>query len=170
MTEVAWRQSTTDESKTLQGRALRFASTLSILVFLTGWLLLAVAPAATPYLNLDFEIVIRDEPWAWNVEGLASQFTLDPVVFKSGTRSLRFHNTHASSQTEAAQLFPIELVRGKHVHVSGWIRTENVGAAAAGLWWYEVVGTNGTISSQYVPAPGLPPGSTEWTRYEENCA
>ena len=166
MTEVPWRQFTTDQLKTRQDRALRFASTLSILVCLTGWLLLAAAPTPTPYLNLDFEIVIRNEPWAWDVEGSGSQFTPDPVVFKSGTRSLRFQNTNTSSRTEAAQQFPIELVRGKHVHVSGWIRTENVGTAAAGLWWYQVAGTDGTTSSEYVPAPGLPPGSTEWTRYE----
>ena len=135
MTEPPGTQSTTDQLKTLQDRALRFASTLSVLVCLTGWLLLAAAPTATPYLNLDFEIVIRDEPWAWDVEGSGFQFTLDPMVFKSGTRSLRFQNTNASSRSEAAQQFPIELVRGKHVHVSGWIRTENVDTAAAGLWW-----------------------------------
>ena len=96
---------------------------------------------AAPYLNLDFESVIRDEPWAWDVEGSGFRFTLDPMVFKSGTRSLRFQNTNTSSQGEAAQQFPIELVRGKHVHVSGWIRTENVDTAAAGLWWWQVVGT-----------------------------
>ena len=146
--------------------AFTFAFTLVVTLCHTGWLLLAAAPTPAPYLNLDFESVIRDEPWAWDVEGFESQFTLDPVVFKSGTRSLRFQNAGASSQGEAAQQFPIELVRGRHVHVSGWIRTENVGTAAAGLWWYQVVGMNGTTSSEYLPAPGLLSGSAGWTRYE----
>ena len=103
------------------GPAFTFAPTLVVTLCLTGWSQLAAAPTPAPYLNLDFESVIRDEPWAWDVEGTGFRFTLDPMVFKSGTRSLSFQSTNASSQGEAASQFPIELVRGKHVHVSGCV-------------------------------------------------
>jgi erythromycin esterase-like protein len=151
----------------LPGRAFTFASALVVTLCLTGWLLLAAAPTPAPYLNLDFEAVIRGGPFAWVVGGSGFQFTLDPTTFESGAQSLRIQDVNASSPLgEAFQQFPIELVRGKRLHVSGWIRTENVGNAAAGLSWFEVVGANGTTSTDYVPAPGLPPGSNEWARYD----
>jgi erythromycin esterase-like protein len=151
----------------LQGRAFTLASTLAVIGW-TGWLLLAAPATPAPYLNLDFEAVIRDGPFAWVVGGSGFQFTLDPTIFRSGTQSLRIQNVNASNAAtgEADQQFPIELVRGKHVHVSGWIKTENVDNNAVGLWWGQVVGANGTTSSDYAPAPGLPPGSHEWARYE----
>jgi erythromycin esterase-like protein len=152
----------------LQGRPFTLTSTVAFVACLTSWLLLAAAPTSAPYLNLDFETVIRDGPWAWDVAGSGFTFTLDPMIRKSGTQSLRIQDVNASSIAigVAVQQFPVDLVRGKHVHVSGWIRTENVENAAAGLWWWQAVGTNATTSSDYVPAPGLPAGSTEWTRYE----
>ena len=69
-----------------------------------------------------------------------------------------------TSLATASQSFPIELVRGKRVRVSGRMNTANV-TGAAGIWW-RVDGTTGTLSLGNAPPPGLAPGSTDWTRYE----
>jgi hypothetical protein len=98
-----------------------------------GLAALAAAPTPAPYLNLDFETVIRDEPWAWNVEGSGFRITLDPTIFESGTQSLRIQNTNASiTPGEAAQQFPIEMGAPPFGSINGPCRSDDAYFRAIG--------------------------------------
>ena len=125
-----------------------------------------VSAAPVPFLNLDFEVAVQRLPSYWYVHGSGFDFSLDNAVAHSGQHSFRIQNVSASPHmlATAGQSFPIELVRGKHVRVKGWIKTSNVDGAA-GIWW-RVDGPTGTISLDNAPLPGLPPGSTDWRPYE----
>jgi erythromycin esterase len=124
-----------------------------------------ISPA---YLNLDFETEVRSQAWGWSAFGVGFEFSLDKSESQSGAQSFRIRNINAPASTlaNAGQQFPIELVRGKRVRVSGWIKTLNANSGAAGIWW-RVDGANGFLSIDNAPPAGLPPlGTTQWTRYE----
>src|SRR5437879_7736041 len=96
-----------------------------------AWLIpfvLAIASHSQPYLNLDFETATRGRPWSWSIGSAGYEYTVDSADFHSGTRSLRIRNVNApaSGLGVASQQFPIELVRGKRVRVSGWMKTASV--------------------------------------------
>ena len=126
--------------------------------------LLVVAASAQPYLNLDFETSSRGQPWYWFSNGTGYEFTLDTATFQSGSQSLHIRSASAPATGlgVASQVFPIEGVRGKHVRVSGWIKTNNVNGYAA-IWW-RVDGTSGYISLDNMSQTG-PRGTTDWTPY-----
>ncbi len=147
-------------------RQIELATIIPLLLG-TGFLLFAVNAPIAPFLNLDFELGVRGAPYAWFVGGSGFDFSLDTKVFQSGTQSLRIQNINAPTGTlgVANQQFPIDLVRGKHVHIGGWIRTADVRDGAAAMWW-RVDGASGTISLDNSPPPGPAPGTKEWTRYE----
>src|SRR5437667_411814 len=108
--------------------------------------LLASAAYAQPYLNLDFEATLRGAPAYWSLGSVGFGYALDTADFHSGSQSLRIRNVSAPATGlgVASQQFPIELVRGKHVRVSGWIKTESVVGYAA-IWW-RVDGASGSLS------------------------
>ena len=118
-------------------------------------------------MNLDFETGVRNLPISWTVGSPGFAFGLDDVIRHSGAQSLRIANASAPRNTlgTASQSFPVELARGKRVHVSGWVKTENVRDGAAGIWW-RVDGPKGVLSLDNTPTPGRAPGNRDWTRYE----
>lgn len=63
----------------------------------------------------------------------------------------------------ATATFPVELARGKRVHYSGWIRTQDV-TEYAGLWW-RVDGEKGVIALNNMYGSG-PHGTQDWAHYE----
>jgi len=127
-------------------------------------LLVAAGVNAQPYLNLDFETSTRGMPWYWYTTGAGYSFALDSTTFESGVQSLHIQSVTAASTGlgVASQLFPIDLVRGKHVSVSGWIKTSNVHGYAA-IWW-RVDGANAVLSLDNMSQTG-PRGTTDWTPY-----
>jgi erythromycin esterase len=147
-------------------RKIELASLIPLLLG-TGFLLLAVTGTSAPFFNLGFEVGARGLPYGWFVNGPGFEFTLDSKIYQSGKQSLRIQNSNAPAGTlgVANQQFPIELVRGKHVHASGWIKTAGVRDGIAAMWW-RVDGANGTLSLDNSPAPGPAPGTRDWTRYE----
>jgi hypothetical protein len=89
---------------------------------------------------------------------------LDTTVVQTGAQSLRIRSTTAGTNSlgTALQLFPIELARGKHVRVSGWIKTDNVNGFAA-IWW-RVDGASGVLSLDNMAQTG-PRGTMDWAQY-----
>ncbi len=62
----------------------------------------------------------------------------------------------------AIGLFPADVARGKTIHFSGYIRTENVNDNA-GFWWRA---HGGQKPGSAVNLKDAPKGTTEWHRYE----
>ena len=112
------------------------------------WTLLGVfhgVRAQTPEeLNLGFEQAGEkpSKPKAWTVsgDGFATdapgyQVGLDEAEAKSGKRSLRMKSTGQGSFGNAYLTLPGSAAAGKHVKISGWIKTKDVAAKGyAGLW------------------------------------
>lgn len=65
----------------------------------------------------------------------------------------------------AMSSFPVELVRGRRIRFSGWIKTENLRDGYAGLLWRAdtVAKSAATLDNMYHSGPR---GTTDWTRYE----
>src|SRR2546428_9894856 len=121
----------------LKRRAYILATFTLVMLGLTALQLLTVSAAHVPYLTLDFEPAVRNLPLSWFTGPSGFDFSLDAVDFHSGTQSLRIQNVAAPANTlaTASQNFPIEIVRGRRVRVTGWIKTGNVDNGAAGIWW-----------------------------------
>jgi erythromycin esterase-like protein len=127
--------------------------------------LYATAACAQPYLNLDFETATRGQLWNWS--GCVSQYQCvpDSAIFESGVQSLRIDSQNAATTGSlgvSSQYFPLNLVQGHHVHVSGWMKTNNVNGYAA-VWW-RVDGASGVISLDNMSQTG-PRGTTDWQQY-----
>ncbi|MBS1854423.1 MAG: erythromycin esterase family protein [Acidobacteria bacterium] len=126
--------------------------------------MLSAAPKT--FLNLDFETATRGMAWGWvpaNSSGFL--FAADGEVAFSGARSLRIANTGAAPGTTAAtyQHFPIEIIRGRHVHLSGYIQTSGITGYAG--YWMRVVGPSGERLG-FNDMSGIGPGgSTGWQQY-----
>jgi erythromycin esterase-like protein len=130
--------------------------------------LFALGVQAQPYLNLDFETATRGQLWYWNAGAAGYTFTVDTTDFQSGQQSLRIQNVSAPATGlgVASQTLPMDQFRGKHVTVSGWIKTANVTSpnGYAAIWW-RVDGPNGVISLDNMNQTG-PRGTTGWTQYQ----
>jgi hypothetical protein len=95
-------------------------------------------------LNLGFEQVGEkpSKPKAWTVggDGFATdapgyEVRLDEAEAKSGKRSLKMKGTGQGSFGNAYVKIPADVAAGKHVKISGWIKTKDVAAKGyAGLW------------------------------------
>jgi len=95
-------------------------------------------------LNLGFEQVGEkpSKPKAWTVSGddiativPACEVCLDEAAAKSGKRSLKMKATGQGSFGVAFLTLPGNVAAGKHLKISGWIKTNDVAAQGyAGLW------------------------------------
>jgi len=121
-----------------------------------------------PFLNLDFEV---EGLWKINQAAPAGfEFAYDGAVAYSGNRSLRIRNVGAQAPSfgDMTQWLPLEAVRGKHVRLSGYIKSENITrgytAALPELTAYVMLRVDGppaVRSASSAPVPG-PWGTTDW--------
>jgi erythromycin esterase len=134
-----------------------------------GWLcpillLLPHAAAQQPYLNLDFETATRGMPWGWGYGGNGYEFALDTSVAYSGAQSFRIRYVNAQQLgSSVATSLPLEVVRGKHLRFTGYMKTDSITQGGAGLW-LRVDGTSAMISIDNSPA-GVTNRTTAWQPY-----
>ncbi|MBI4907374.1 MAG: erythromycin esterase family protein [Acidobacteria bacterium] len=128
--------------------------------------LLPVFCSAQPYFNLDFETSSRGRIRSWSVGNPGYEYAIDSGVKFSGEQSFRIRNTGApdTGLGVGSQTMPIDLVRGKTVRFSGWMKTDGVSPGYAALW-LRVDGPNGYLSLDNMSAFG-PRGTTDWTQFE----
>jgi erythromycin esterase len=91
------------------------------------------APAAAalwPELNLGFEQVTGEQPTAWKSE-TSYEWTAASDRRHSGERSLRIRSNGKGASGAVVASVPADLVRGKHLILRGWIRTDRVTGSAA---------------------------------------
>ena len=126
---------------------------------------IAACNGQQPYLNLDFETSTRERARSWGPGGTGYEITVDRKEFISGTQSLRIRsfNPPANGLGVASQLLPLQQVRGRHLRVSGWIKTADVIGYAA--IWMRVDGTSGFITLDNMSQTG-PYSNTDWTLYQ----
>ncbi len=60
--------------------------------------------------------------------------------------------------------FPVDVVKGKRIRYSGYIKTDGISRGYAGLWW-RVDGESGVLTLDNMNARGAR-GTTPWTQYE----
>ena len=142
--------------------------------FLALALCLSVVPSAVastpPYLDLDFEQPectnewYELSSWRWPYEN-----RLDTSGGQSGQQSFRVRYTSQAPWVPGAgyggmfQVFPMNEVAGRHLKLSGYIRTEAV-SIYAGLW-IQVNNQDGSVAFVDL-SEQLVSGTTPWTRYE----
>lgn len=125
--------------------------------------------------NLGFEergTVSPDAPRGWNIGVRSYRLSLDSTQAYAGRTSLRSERVGENPEAfgVASQTLPVELVRGRRIQLSGWIRTDLVTDGYAGLWM-RVDGPLGEQGRQRILAfdnlsgRGAT-GTTPWTRYE----
>ena len=140
--------------------------TLSALLMLVG----ALEPLhAQQPLNLDFERVSTEgetRPWNWTPLAYApgAEVLMDSTVARKGRHSLRISRLNgdpfAGPHAFATYLRPTAAF-GKVVRVTGWIRTDKLYGRA-----YFTVQTWANFEVLASDTTRVPPGSTEWARYD----
>lgn len=129
----------------------------------------------TTDLNLGYETVSFNVAQGWAYGGLpASEFEIEPdeTMAHGGRFSMKIENLGAGSYGTTLRLIPPEHVRGKTVRVSGWIRTQDVGATTfapdpfAGIWM-RVDTPEGNAAGGFDNMQDRGPnGTTGWQRFE----
>jgi len=80
-------------------------------------------------------VVNPQAPLGWASRNIGLEISHDSVVVQSGNVSLKSENVSEESGFFILnQQIPIDLISGKHVRLSGWIRTENITEGHACLW------------------------------------
>jgi erythromycin esterase len=137
---------------------MRYSPWLLLISFL-----LPRAAAQQAYLNLDFETATRGQPWSWTYAGSSYVLGLDTSVAQAGAQSFRMRYQAGTLGSSVAQFLPIDAVRGKHLHVTGYMKTDSITQGEAGLW-LRVDGADGTLSIDNAPL-NVTNGTTAWTQY-----
>ena len=118
------------------------------------------------FLNLDFEYAIHGEqkPQGWFVGGGGYTATMDSEIKYNGATSIKIESNNPTQNQfgVCTGAFPSELVKGKEIEFSGWIRTKNVEGGYAGLWW-RVDGATGTLGFDNMHNRGIK-GTNEWQK------
>ena len=113
--------------------------------------------------NLDFEDSFGGAPALWSfVNGNTNEYleALDTSVSYSGTQSLRISSTTAptTDKAYAYQDFPVSLLKGQTLHVSGAIRTQNNNSFATLFAQVNTAAASTVVNLE----PDAPSGSTGW--------
>jgi erythromycin esterase len=125
--------------------------------------------------NLGFEQ--RDpngRPIGWIINPQGYQIALDSEQHFAGGFSLRSRWADAPMPasgrrfSNGAEIVPMSMVAGRRLHLTGYIRTEDITTGYAGFWM-RVDGPTGIISLDNMSSRG-PTGTTPWTRYELEMA
>ena len=127
--------------------------------------------AAQPIRNLNFEevgIINPNAPVGWASRNLGQEISIDSAIVQSGNVSIRSKNVSDDGGILIiSQSIPIEMISGKLVSLSGWIRTENITEGHANLWLRidgEQDGETVMLAIDNM-AEELVVGSQDWTRY-----
>ncbi len=128
--------------------------------------------AQVPSAELGFESVTNGRPTGWSAGGAMYDVQLDSVAPFAGRYSLRTtwigtapFTTTSGQFAVASRVIPPGPFVGRHLHLSGYIRTEKVDAGYAGLWM-RVDGPQGvTLAFDNMSTRGAH-GTTPWTRYD----
>ena len=125
----------------------------------------AAALAAQSYQNLDFESVTRGRLRGWFLGTPGYEMAPDNATAASGTYSMRLRSTGADALAPTSILLPLELTRGRHVKISGFIRTQESPAPGYAAIWFRVDGAAGTLALRNMSEVALR-GTNDWKRYE----
>jgi erythromycin esterase len=122
--------------------------------------------------NFGFET--RDangRPTGWYANGAGYEIVVDSAQHFAGGASLRTRwvstTAYASGVGKfavASQTVPMSMVAGRRLHLTGYVRTENVNTGYAGFWM-RVDGPTGMISLDNMSDRGAR-GTMPWTRYD----
>jgi erythromycin esterase len=141
--------------------------TILLLISLIG------AARAQERSNLGFEHPAADgRPAGWFVGGDGFEIVADSVAPFAGRFSLQTHwvdsvpyESRSGKFAVARQEFPVARAAGRRLHLSGYIRTENIRTGYAGLWMRVDGPARATLAFDNMSSRG-PYGSTPWTRYD----
>jgi erythromycin esterase len=140
---------------------------------------LAIAALATDVLaqpqssNLGFEThAANGRPGGWGVQGEGFEAAVDSVAPLAGRFSLRTRWVDAAPDSvmshrfaNVSQSFPVATAAGRKLHLTGYIRTENIRTGFAGFWM-RVDGPGRRMLAFDNMGQRGPRGTTPWTRYE----
>lgn len=137
-------------------------------IFLIGAL---CSPLTLAQENLSFESVQDGKAASWVIRGrFQHEAVIDDDTAFSGSKSLsmsfvRRDPDHRFSFGVATQSIPADAFLGDHLVLSGYIKTDNVGARGYAGLWVRVDGADGILyleNMQDTPVTG----TTDWHRYE----
>ncbi|MBY0502889.1 MAG: erythromycin esterase family protein [Bryobacteraceae bacterium] len=131
-----------------------------------AWLLFLAAStlAAQPYYNLDFETVTRNRLRGWSLFAAGYELAPDTDAV-SGNYSMRIRSFTADALAPTSVVLPTDLLRGKRVKISGWIRTASIPAPGYAAIWFRVDGAGGVLSLENMFQLAIR-DTTPWKRYE----
>ncbi len=119
---------------------------------------------ADAFLNLDFEIIgENNKPTDWFCDGIGYTVNLDGNNAYHGKYGLSIKKYGDGNFAGAGQFLPVNLVKGKHVTVSGYIKTLNVSNGYA-CFWLRIDSNQTTIKKVDMSEKGVK-GTTIWKRY-----
>ncbi|MFP5284190.1 MAG: erythromycin esterase family protein, partial [Thermoanaerobaculia bacterium] len=135
--------------------------------------LLALAPAwsaPSPFLDLDFEAAECSSGWVQAGFG-GYLMSIDGSAPRSGRQSLLLQYAGGPRDPRSfglvMQQIPADLVAGRSVRLSGYIRTQGISDGYAGLWFQGSNADRSSVVADNMAGRG-PSGTTGWTRYEIN--
>ena len=150
-----------------------------VFIFRVVGCVLAIAALATDALaqqqssNLGFEThAANGRPGGWGVQGEGFEAAVDSVAPLAGRFSLRTRWVDAAPDSvmshrfaNVSQSFPVATAAGRKLHLTGYIRTENIRTGFAGFWM-RVDGPGRRMLAFDNMGQRGPRGTTPWTRYE----
>jgi len=137
----------------------------------TAPFLFAFVLQAQPYLNLDFETASRGQLWYWSYGATGYQFSIDTTIFESGKQSLKIQNLSAPATSfgSGVQTIPLDLIRGKHVRIGYWVKTDRVSGTGtnpyATIYWRVADAAGKNLAFMGGPSTGAT-GTRDWTFYQ----
>ena len=116
----------------------------------------------TTNLNLGFEA--SGVPKGWMAGGNGYSAVIDEAVVHSGNRSLRISRQEEGQFASATTTFPVDIARGKRLHLTAWVKSEGITEGWAGLWM-RVDGADGVLAFDNMQDRPIT-GATDWAQYE----
>lgn len=122
--------------------------------------------------NLGFELRNGPRPVGWGIGGTGYEIVADSAAPFAGAFSLRSRwlgpavwVPGTGSFGSASQVYPLPLARGRHLLLTGYIRTEDVAAGYAGFWMRVDHSGGPSLAFDNMAQRG-PRGTTPWTKYQ----
>ncbi|MEP7002876.1 MAG: erythromycin esterase family protein [bacterium] len=131
----------------------------------------AAASAQSAMFNLGFEAHDPSgRPTGWGAGGAGFEIVVDSMSPLAGRYSLRTRWTDTTPYADASKFavislsYPVARAAGRTLHLSGYIRTENIRTGYAGFWM-RVDAPDKIIHLDNMSQRGVR-GTTPWTRYD----